>query len=526
MELWGKKEKGERKKMKVFAAVDVGSYNVCMNIYEISPRVGIRSIDEIRSRIDIGRDTYSRRKVSYETAEELCRILKNFSEIMKSYGVSEYRACATSTLQEAENVWIVLEQVYQRTGIRVEILSNSEQRFYAYKSIAAKEISFSKMIQKGTAVIEIGGGNVQISLFDKDALVSTQNFRLGSLRIRELLLPVERETADYEKMVEELVHSQIQGFKKLHLKDRKIDHIILLGDVFLDRLFEKKDSMKESRTIDLDAFMEGYGKIVQKSVDEVSVSLGVSLEYAEIMVPALIIYRVFIQELGAQTMWLPGTQLNDGISYDYAEKHKLIKSKHNFENDILVSAKNIAKRYMSSKNHTQAVLKNALAIFDGMKKIHGMGQRERLLLQIAVILHDCGNYISLSNASECAYEIIMSTEIIGLSHAEREMIAHVVKFIKQPFEYYREADSKAEIDRSTYMTAAEMTAIIRVANVLDRSHKQKIEEMKAAVKDRELVLTVTAKEDMTLEQALLQGQADFFEEIFSLRPQLKRRKKK
>lgn len=512
--------------MKTFAAIDVGSYSVCMNIYEISPRVGIRSIDEIRSRIEIGKDTYSRGKIAYDTAGELCRVLKNFAEIMKEYQVSDYRACATSTLQEAENVWIVLEQVYQKTGIRVEILSNSEQRFYGYKSIAAKEASFAKMIQKGTAVIEIGGGNVQISLFDKDALVTTQNFRLGSLRIQELLQFAERETVHYEKMVEELVHSQILGFKKLHLKDRKIDNIILLGDIFLDRLFEKKDSMRESRTIDFTAFMEGYDKIVHRSAEEVSVSLGVSLDYAQIMVPALIIYRVFIEELGAQTMWLPGTQLNDGISYDYAEKHKLIKSKHIFENDILVSARNIAKRYMSSKNHTQAVLKNALAIFDGMKKIHGMGARERLLLQIAVLLHDCGNYISLSNASECAYEIIMSTEIIGLSHAERELIANVVRFIKQPFEYYREADSKAQIDRNDFMTTAKMTAIIRVANVLDRSHRQKVEEIKTAVKDRELIMTVESKEDMTLEKGLLEEPGDFFEEIFSLRPRLKRRRRK
>ena len=102
----------------------------------------------------------------------------------------------------------------------------------------------------------------------------------------------------------------------------------------------------------------------------------------------------------------------------------------------------------------------------------------------------------------------------------------MVKYIKQPFEYYREADSKAQIDRNDFMTAAKMTAIIRVANVLDRSHKQKVEEIKAAVKDRELVMTVEAKEDMTLEQGLLEEPADFFEEIFSLRPQLKRRKKK
>ena len=159
-----------------FAAIDVGSYSVCMNVYEMSKRTGIRQIDEIRHRLEIGKDTYGKGKISFDTARELCRILKDFSEIMKGYQVADYRACATSTLQEAENVWIVLEQVYQKTGIQVEILSNSEQRFFGYKSVASKENSFAKMIQKGTAIIEIGGGNVQISLFDKDALVTTQSY--------------------------------------------------------------------------------------------------------------------------------------------------------------------------------------------------------------------------------------------------------------------------------------------------------------------------------------------------------------
>ncbi len=76
------------------------------------------------------------------------------------------------------------------------------------------------------------------------------------------------------------------------------------------------------------------------------------------------------------------------------------------------------------------------------------------------------------------------------------------------------------------MTAAKLTAIIRVANVLDRSHRQKIEEIKAAVKDQELLLTVTAREDLALEKGLLPEQADFFEEIFSIRPVLKVRKRK
>ena len=510
----------------IFAAIDVGSYNVCMDIYQISPKSGINKIDEIRSRLEIGRDAYGKGKISYEFAQELCEVLGDFARIMKEYGVDGYRACATSTLQEAKNVWMVLDQVYQRTGIKVEILSNSEQRFYGYKSVAAKEAAFSNIIQKGTAIIEIGGGNVQISLFDKDALVTTQNFKMGSLRIRERLVPVEKETIYYEHLVEELIHNDILSFKKLHLKERKIDNIIFLGDLLIENLLKGKEDMGESNTVSRERFMKVYEKIVHKSPEQISVDLGITLEHASILIPTLIIFRVFIDEMGADNLWLPGTQLNDGISYDFAQKKRLIRSTHNFENDILVSAKNIAKRYMSNKSHIQAVMQVAETIFDSTKKIHGMDAREKLLLQIAVILHDCGKYISMSDAAKCGYGIIMSTEIIGLSHAERELIANVVKYNTEPFKYYGEADSKSTIDRNTYMLIGKLTAILRVANALDRSHKQKAESIKATVKEKELIITIDTQEDMILEEGLLKEKADFFEEVFSIRPVLRRKKKR
>ena len=61
----------------------------------------------------------------------------------------------------------------------MEVLSNAEQHFLGYKSIAAIENGFKKMIQKGTAILDVGGGNLQISLFDKDALVTTQSLKMG-----------------------------------------------------------------------------------------------------------------------------------------------------------------------------------------------------------------------------------------------------------------------------------------------------------------------------------------------------------
>ena len=168
--------------MKTFAAIDAGSYELAMKIFEISSGDGLREIDHIRHRIDLGTDTYATGKISYDRVDELTGVLRDYREIMRSYRVDDYTAYGTSAFRETRNTAIVLDRIAQRTGIRIEILSNSEQRFLNYKAIAARG-GFNRIVEKGTAIVDIGGGSIQISLFEKDILVTTQNMRLGVLQI-------------------------------------------------------------------------------------------------------------------------------------------------------------------------------------------------------------------------------------------------------------------------------------------------------------------------------------------------------
>ena len=178
---------------------------------------------------------------------------------------------------------------------------------------------------------------------------------------------------------------------------------------------------------------------------------------------------------------------------------------------------------MGSRRRGETLEQIALTIYDSMKKVHGLGKRERLLLRIATLLHDCGKYISLVNLGECSYHIIMSTEIIGLSHIEREIVANVVKYNHMEFDYYDMMGKDSTVSTKDYLTIAKLTAILRVANGLDRSHKQKFKNVKTALKDEKLIITVDSSLDITLEKGLLARRAHFFEEVFSVRPVIRQR---
>lgn len=507
----------------LFAAIDVGSFELELSIYELSAKYGIHQVEHLRHVIPLGKDTYNSGKISYQLVDELCLILERFSEVMRTYKVESYRAYATSAMREARNNQIILDQILVRTGIAVRIISNSEQRFLCYKAVAIKEAEFNKIIQKGTAIVDVGFGSTQISLFDKDALVATQNMSLGILRIREQIARIHVDLRTQYSLLEELVDNELITFRKLYLKDRDIKNIIGIGETIL-YLFRSQNGEKVTDRISAADFKKFYDRLTAMSLTQMQEEFGVNGEYATLLVPSAIIYKQILELTGAEMLWIPGIHLCDGIAAEYGERIKQTHFAHSFEDDILVASRNISKRYRCHNSHVQNIEGYVLTIFDTMKRYHGLGIRERLLLRIATILHDCGKFISMKSPGECAYNIIMATEIIGLSHMEREIIANVVRYNTEEFDYDR---VRLEDHGSTDATIliAKLTAMLRLANAMDRSHQQKMVDCKMGTRDSELVIRTNYGGDVSLETIAINQKAEFFEEIFGIRPVLKQKRR-
>lgn len=507
-------------KTTTFAAIYIGSHEVSLKVSEITSGRKIRHIDYVRSNIDLGRDAYRKGMIGYELAEELCQVLKEFHSIMNSYKVDAYRAYAGNTLRSVSNEVFILDQIRLRTKIDVTVLSNSEYRFMEYKALAMSP-EFEKMIQKGAAIVDVGGGSMQISLFQKGKAVTTQHIELGIMRIREKILKIENLVSHYETQIQELVDKELEIFKRIYLQGAEIQYVIFLGD-YIGEIVKSFSKKEEDGTIETERFLKLLKKWSKKSSEEISEELNLPNEHDPLIVPSVVLYKRLTEELDAGYIWVPGFNINDGIVCDYAERRRMVSFGHNFEEDILNAAKSLAERYQGYSRHTEAVLSMSTIVFDAMKKIHGMGKRERLLLQVAATLHDCGRYISLVDQADCSYRIVMSSEIIGVSQLEREIIGDIVRYTSKSSLTYGDVSDK--LDQASYMVVSKLTAILKIANALDRSHKQKFQGVKAALKERELVITVEASEDIVLEKGLLPAYANSFEEVFSVKPMIREKK--
>ena len=377
-----------------FAAIYIGTYDVSLKVFEFLDKKKVHQVDHIRSRLDLGQDAFGEGSIGYEHVEELCDTLAQFKEIMQSYRVDSYEVYASAVLRDAENELFVLDQIYLRTGFKVKVVSNSEHRFISYKSVAGKA-TFEKMIQTSAAVVDVGGASIQITIFRDGKLITTQHIETGIMRIHNLLGDRGLSQAKYEMQIEEYMNKKLEAFRAMYMSE-DVDYVILISDYAMELMKRMDETGNKERQVKGEKFVKYIEKLQTKTLEEITAELKLSNDREPLIIPSMLLFKTLVVSVEPKTVWVPGANIQDGIAYDYAQRNKLLSITHDFDADVISAAQYLSEHFNSYTPHIEALSKLSTKIFDAMKKVHGLGKRERLLLEVATILHDCGKYISLA----------------------------------------------------------------------------------------------------------------------------------
>ena len=505
--------------LNLVAAIDIGSNYIRMCIAEISEAGEISIIEDLLKSTDIGKDTFSKSKISVETINKTCETIYGFLHTLKEYKIKNLIAVSTTGLREAKNQDYVLEQIRLKTGIELKVINIAQERFFMYKALRDKSYNLEFMNTKPTLIVNITSGGVEISIYVKGNLILTEYIKIGSLRLREQLSALENVTFDFPELMKEFIESKIQSLKDIII-DAKIEYVIGLGGELniISSLCNPKDKTSKDHFIGRNKIENLYNNLIKMTSEQIIERYGISKKQEEILLPSIIFFKVFLEYTQADGIQTPKISLKHGLLRHMYEKN--LENNDDFNNDIMKSVFYIASKYNVHNKHSNFVKSIALSIFDQTVKLHCLNKRERLYLEVAAILHDVGKYVSFSDHELHSYNIIRTQNITGFSNEELRIIANIARYheteIPEPLD--ENFNSLSFKDR---ILVSKLAAILQLAESLDVSHKQKIKKIEITLSSNNIYFTPISKENILLEQWYFTNTADFFEEIFALKPIMK-----
>ncbi len=497
-------------KVPLFAVIDIGSGQVNLKIAQIPPSAKkIQLLEDVTRTLPLGKDTFSSGRISAEMLDALCQILSGFRQLMREYKVRRYRAVATSAFREARNREFVLEQIKVQAHINVEILGGSEERYYTQLSVRHSIRAFDKLRKEGLLVMNIGAGMLQLSGYGRDGLEFNQSFQLGSLRVHQLLSSVEENTMQFPRVLEEYVMTHIGD------RDYPFKHFAVTGNII--------DSMQSAgilaNTNKKTDFEQIYTRLLYMPLHTLISRYHLDTDRAPMVVPALILIRTFWQRLQCDELLCPKSSMTDGVMLEMAGTY-LDETDDSFQNEIISGARVLASQYAQDEAHINDVLEKAMVMFDRLANVQGLTKRHRMLLNIAVIFHDTGKAINAAEHDVYSAMLVRSSDIIGLTQEEQKVVELVVRYHEEE-ELDQSNPDYLALPHKTRMVVSKLIAIIRLANAMDASHKQKLSQPIVKITEDKFRIRIIPKESYVFEKWMFDRQAVFFYDIFGLEPQLR-----
>ncbi len=514
-----------KKDMKEAAVIDIDSNALKMRIAQLK-KGRIVDIDRLEHPIRLGHEVFTDGRISFESLRELSSLLRGYSDVMKEYGVGKYRVVATTALREAGNRAYVLDQLKIQNGMSVEVLEEDQEKTLIYARVLElleqarkRKKQDGEAEETGTLVAYIGAGTIGLSVFDGMRAAFSQNIPMGSLKLHDMLGSIRNLTGDYYTVVEEYLDT-VLDHAAVPFREGRVSNLVLTGGCI--RLIAKLCGVHAPDgcfTLEAAKLKELFHAVLSRPQEKTALQYKISEEDAELLYSSLAIIVHLLDFADDDAIVFTQAELWDSLM-----RHMLVpKSRSEYLKQVcdsaLSCAREIASAYRCNAVHSECIRKYACKIFDRMKGAHGLDRRRRLLLELAAILHECGYYVTAKQHRISSFDLIKDTDIYGMTDEEMLISACVARYNEFDVPDF-DSPGLRELSVKNRLIVSKLVAIFRLANALDKSHRQKLGDIKVRVDGNRLLISAKSDANLYLEKWAFGQCAPFFQEVFGYHPEL------
>ena len=498
------------------AAIDAGSNAVRLSVARAYSALDIEPLQSERYPLRLGEGVFVRPRFSEEIFKKAVKAFRHLREVMDEFGVTRYRAVATSATREAENRDAFLRAIKRKAGVVLEVISSEEESRLGRKAVQAAlgpEVT-------PRCIVDLGGGSLEISILRDHNVEQGAQLPLGTVRLLTTLNLAGAIRPAQGEEVRRYVRALLES--KLVPRPNLGDGIAVALGGNAETLAEIAPGPREHglQTVQLSLLRERLPDILERDVRERMKTYGVRRDRADVMGIAAITFLTLGRYLNVRLLAVPRVGVREGLLQKLAEDTFSQKEPHRYNaaaRQLLDSTRNFARRLQYDQLHAEHVRELSVQLFDQLQPMHRLPPQTRVLLEAGALLHDTGHMISHRGHHKHGEYLALNGDIPGLEGRERAIVAGLVRYHNRKSEPASHHAAYSSLNDADKPILRRLAAILRIAEALDHSHRQRVLKLRASFQPGAVGLEVQAHGDATEDLRDAGRSAEWFEKEFHVK---------
>jgi exopolyphosphatase/guanosine-5'-triphosphate,3'-diphosphate pyrophosphatase len=456
------------------AAIDIGSNSIRQIVADVSATGSIRIIDEMKAAPRLGAGLSRSGRLSAGAMRHALEAVQRMATLARQLGALRIHVVATSAVREAENKRDFLDLVREETGLKVRLLTGEDEARLSFRSALAH---FDLGVRRAV-VMDIGGGSLELAMSADGLVERLESFPFGALRLTEKFLgdrPKPRQLKKLRATIREGIR------RSLPVRDWRGALLIGSGGTFTNlgamHLAARGlpfDGRVHGTQVPREEIEHLLDALLASSRQERAAIPGLNPGRADIILAGLAVAAEVMARIEAREVTVSGYGIREGLLLESA---RVTPAPADPGDARERSVRSFAERCHFEQPHAEHVQKLALQLFDSLGRRLGCEPADRAILSDAALLHDVGYHIGHASHHKHSFHLITHAELLGVSPEEQIMIAHVARYHRgaEPKRRHREF---SQLERDARRKIRRLSAILRLADGLDRGHVGAVRQVK------------------------------------------------
>jgi exopolyphosphatase / guanosine-5'-triphosphate,3'-diphosphate pyrophosphatase len=493
--------------------MDLGTNSFHLLVADVYPDGHIEPLVREKEMLRLG-DVVSRHGwIPTTAAEQAVATVRRFRLLASAADATEVLARATSAIRRAENGAELVDRIERETGVVVEVISGHEEARLIFGAIRA-----SVVLDPAPAVcFDLGGGSLEVMVGDARGMQWGTSLPLGVARLTAELVhsdPLSKRDrrALHDRIVDELTPArrEVEHFAP-KLAVGSSGTLECLAQMVVARRDEEPPSSLNQLTITRAEIEPLHKEIIGSTASERLRLDGLEARRVDLVVAGSMILVTAIEKFDLDALTISEWALREGIVLD-AVGHGTLVASDNPRAIRRESVHSLARRCNWPEAHARQVALLALELFDTTEQLHGLDADDRELLEHAALLHDIGEHVSSAGHHRHSAYLVRNGQLRGFAPDEVEALAAIVRWHRSGDP--RPSDEFPLLDADAIARVRILTALLRIADGLDRSREQNVYGLDTMVTPSLVLVRLRSAGDTELEVWGARRKRALFEKLF------------